>query len=87
MTREEAIEIFEDNDTVIENPNYLFTEIGEAWDMAIEALKEERPHGEWVKKTYGYLSAHECSECGFNGNQLWHFCPICGADMRGKNDE
>lgn len=40
MTNEEALAIFEDNDTVIENPNYLFTEIAEAWDIAIKALKE-----------------------------------------------
>lgn len=40
MTREEALAILDDKDTVIENPNYLFTEIGEAWDIAIEALKE-----------------------------------------------
>lgn len=53
MTNEEALAIFEDNDTVIENPNYLFTEIGEAWDKAIEALKEQRPHGEW-----DYLKEH-----------------------------
>ena len=43
---------------------------------------EDRPHGEWGKKTFGYLSTHECSECGFDGNWLWHFCPNCGADMR-----
>ena len=88
MTREEAIAIFGDNDTVIENPNYLFTEIGEAWDMAIEALKEQRPHGEWIKFTLegGFLSSHKCSNCGFNGNQLWHFCPSCGASMRVKDE-
>lgn len=39
MTRKEALAIFEDNETTIENPNYLFTEIGEAWDIAIEALQ------------------------------------------------
>ena len=50
-------------------------------------LKErERPHGEWIKFTLegGFLSSHKCSNCGFNGNQLWHFCPSCGASMRVK---
>ena len=48
--------------------------------------EEERPHGEWGKRTYGYLSTHDCSNCGFNGNQLWHFCPNCGASMRKEGE-
>ena len=48
----------------------------------------ERPHGEWIKFTLegGFLSSHKCSKCGFNGNQLWHFCPSCGASMRVKDE-
>lgn len=44
----------------------------------------ERPHGEWVKRTIGYLSTHECSNCDFNGDWLWKFCPNCGAKMTGE---
>lgn len=40
MTREEAIAILDDKETVIDNPNYLSAEIGEAWEMAVEALAE-----------------------------------------------
>lgn len=56
--------------------------------MAVEALKEQRPRGKWIKFTLegGFLSSHKCSKCGFNGNQLWHFCPSCGADMREEGD-
>lgn len=91
MTREEAIEIFEDNDTVIENPNYLFTEIGEAWDMAIEALKEERPHVEWIKVKFRtreeklfYGDAYRCSHCKVisDTHGSAHYCENCGADMK-----
>ena len=47
-------------------------------------FEPERSNGEWIKFTLegGFLSSHKCSNCGFNGNQLWHFCPNCGADMR-----
>ena len=57
MTREEAREILEDNETTIENPNYLFTEIAEAWDIAIEALKEPK-QGEWIRKSEYLLDLH-----------------------------
>lgn len=84
MTREEAIEILGLAQFTGNSASELDA-ISEALDVAIEALKE-RPHGEWGKKTFGYLSTHDCSNCGFNGNQLWHFCPNCGADMRGKHE-
>lgn len=52
-------------------------------------IENDRPHGEWIKFTLegGFLSSHKCSNCGFSGNQLWHFCPSCGADMRKEGDE
>lgn len=65
------------------------TNIMKAYDMAIEALKEERPHGEWKKD--GFFAI--CSECG---HELQHyelvvsrlnFCPTCGADMRKEGGE
>lgn len=52
------------------------------WALANGTPYIERPHGEWRKRTIGYLSTHECSVCGVNGNWLWYFCPSCGADMR-----
>lgn len=75
MTREEAI-------VVIWNRCQHCKQTEEA----IKVLKSERPHGEWGKRTYGYLSTHDCSNCGFNGNQLWHFCPNCGSDNRKRGE-
>ena len=51
-------------------------------------IENTRPQGEWIKFTLegGFLSSHKCSNCGFNGNQLWHFCPNCGASMRREGD-
>ena len=41
-------------------------------------------HGVWKRyaKTLG-----ECSECGEVVAILYKYCPNCGADMRGSNDE
>ena len=55
----------------------------------------ERKHGKWDKDS-DMAFYWKCSECGaylfwryeefmVNGNP--HFCPNCGADMRGREDE
>ena len=67
---------------------------------AVERFKEEYEiepkRGEWVKRTHNTLIAQVnfayCSECGQpimheHTRPLWSFCPNCGADMRGKDDE
>ena len=56
---------------------------------------EERPHGEWIslEKTrckgqlLPFWRTHECSVCSSTGQGDFNFCPKCGADMRGKNNE
>lgn len=58
------------------------TDIMEAYDMAIEALKEQRPHGEWEgdperKK----MVTRICTSCG-DRSVVGYFCMWCGADMR-----
>lgn len=77
-------------DLVQEDANIM-----EAYDMAIEALKEQRPHGLWVEGVIGY---HYCSEChnyaladddlaDDDGKEvLSNFCPNCGADMRKEGE-
>lgn len=87
MKREEAIRVLRDLWCFQKSERYSDREIREACEMAIEVLKDQRPHGEWGKRTIGYLSTHECSNCGFNGNWLWKFCPNCGAKMKGGESE
>ena len=41
-------------------------------------------HGRW--KSYG-KNLGECSECGEIVSVRSNYCPNCGADMRGSNDE
>lgn len=62
--------------------------------MAIEAL--ERKRGEWIQQRDEYWGVFwfNCSVCGQKPpndqfGQEWHsnFCPNCGADMRGGNND
>jgi hypothetical protein len=63
----------------------------------------DRPQGEWVPFEYGDERWHKCTACGVadryieyverpNGTTgklvaIRNYCPNCGADMRGDNDE
>ena len=60
---------------------------------AVERFKEEyeitdRPQGEWKPKNH---HTDYCSECGFEETQWrtteYRFCPLCGAHMKGADDE
>ena len=85
----------EDREAIIRRLESMYgeakdNETKEALFYAIEALKEQRPHGEWIDK--GEYA--ECSICGScSGTQFdgvepiplkTNFCPNCGADMRGE---
>lgn len=81
MNTEKAIEILES----VSWSGYEDKEIAEAVQMGADALKEQRPHGEWIEKCWNdprYVD-YECSVCKrsiMNGTP--DFCPNCGADMR-----
>lgn len=54
-------------------------------------LTEELPEGEWIEEeVFDGDIAYECSECGelfcliagTPADNLYNFCPNCGADMR-----
>lgn len=103
MTREEAIRVFEawiERDEKMKYADRL--ENIEIYNMAIEALKEQRPHGEWEKygdkieaydiagnKTWGQKRI--CTNCGFIKTYiedfgLYSICPNCGTDMREEGE-
>lgn len=67
----------------------------EADGMAIEALKSDRPEGEWLCSDDSYENA-VCSNCGFDSGesyvvvkyeQKWKACPMCEARMKGEDSE
>lgn len=51
-------------------------------------------HGKWIKAdSQQYFRKHypcfTCSECGYrkDSQKKWNYCPQCGADMRGTEDD
>ena len=86
MTREEAIQAWEQMRSEIDKENWLFVGTINPLmiDMAIEALSERT--GEWIREEeYGDLWV--CDQCGFASEHNYSFCSICGAMMIGGEDE
>ena len=57
-------------------------------DLEVEVVDVEpqRMRGRW--KTFGWNGVYcECSECGNVYSYHFNFCPFCGADMRGGQDD
>ncbi len=54
-------------------------------------IEPERKDGKWIRhgiKEGHLIEKYTCSECGFYfGTKTSNFCPDCGADMRGEQDE
>ena len=91
MTNKEAIEALKLMAAQVEWEYPL--EWQEAIDKAVEALK--RAQGRWInkRKEAGAVGmtyiVKQCSCCGFTHSLVIPvgFCPNCGADMRGGQDE
>ena len=55
-------------------------------------IEPERKIGKWIYEEDGIIHGH-CSCCGFHAIYQetdvfgYDFCPNCGADMRGEQDE
>lgn len=88
MTNEEAIKILEVDKAYLYPDNRVYNR--RAYDMAIKALKNERPQGEWIDNGQGF---HFCKSCGYFAlyqthdtktyfEKLSDCCPHCGAKMK-----
>ena len=57
-------------------------------DKEIKSLQSvDRPMGEWLARDCVFGVVY-CSECGYELKQNdTHFCPNCGARMKGADDE
>lgn len=59
-----------------------------------ENAEPERENGKWIEHDDWYGVYYECSVCkepftlidGTPQDNLYNFCPNCGAEMRGEND-
>ena len=73
-------------------PDMCQTESCEIW-WALKALSDQ-PKGEWIWQlaNNGWVD-HVCSVCGYTENTDihvslgWKYCPNCGAEMKGVDDE
>lgn len=91
MTNEEAIKVLEADKAYL-YPDECYN--AGAYDMAIEELKNERPHGKWIKKCEragAYVGdssvySYTCPFCGEKEFAIYPFCH-CGADMREADDD
>lgn len=95
MTRDEALKKMQAVKSYMTsgNPIWSVTEIGEAFDMAIEALEQpERKTGKWIIEPYDAqndIFIHRCGTCmrvAMLGGHTTKFkyCPICGSAMEGE---
>lgn len=68
---------------------YVFRE---GFRRGYEKGKADRPRGEWFKDEEGTFI---CSACGSGykdqptlmGKPMFEWCPLCGARMKGEDDE
>ena len=60
----------------------------------VPTVEPERPHGMWEYVQYDgnpKIGNWHCSNCrlivnlGFEGAPYYHYCPGCGADMKGEH--
>lgn len=75
------------------NKKYYSEEYIKGWENGVKAQYEARPKGEWIDK--GQYAV--CSNCGADSGTQYDgvqpvprktsFCPDCGADMRGEEDD
>lgn len=72
----------------------MFADIGQALSD-LPSAQPERKKGKWIpqemNKSYGRISTAvyyypKCSVCGWSADNT-NFCPNCGADMRGGQNE
>ena len=80
-----------------EEKQKLIAEFKAAMDNAVFTVEPERPKGYWIADTSHCYDDDEdtfecsvCKEpftliCGTPKDNLYNFCPNCGADMRGEN--
>ena len=101
MNSQQAINLLKGLEQSLDDYCELNDEGKAAFRMAIEALElfgnaeqlpsaqPEREKGKWIADNHDFWV---CSNCKFpseahGANILYKFCPNCGADMRGADDE
>ena len=65
-----------------------FKSIGTSEDFENSIMKriDSRPKGEWIDDTGIYATCSVCKEQLYQAIP-YHYCPNCGADMKGADNE
>jgi hypothetical protein len=64
------------------------TLIADIYNRTPAADVVEVRRGEWERIPYSFAGGYRCSCCGTKSMEnYWNFCPNCGADMRGNNND
>lgn len=93
MERAEAIKIIDCYDIGfydLSGEKIPADKLADAFDMAIEALSTDRPMGEWIKRGTKITCSHCKSAWSASFDTIivgMKYCPYCGADMRGGDNE
>lgn len=58
------------------------------FNKVIRGAVVDRPKGEWINTALSDRSDNIiCDQCGYDSIARYNFCPNCGADMRGDQNE
>ena len=66
--------------------------VAKVWDQIkdLPSAQPERKKGKWINRSLNILypewARYTCSVCGEHSNR-YDYCPNCGADMRGEEDD
>ena len=84
MDMKNAIHIIEAyKDRLTSSPSNQLDQDIAAFDKALLAMREYRPRGEWIDAEHSW----NCSICHTNCDSYYDYCPHCGADLRGSDDD
>lgn len=94
ISRQDAIDALGDEPEVWTGKDEYAMGLNNQWHYDKNAIlkcpsaQPERKMGKWIDKSGGIENAwNYCSVCGEQAIDLYDFCPNCGADMRGGEDE
>lgn len=65
-------------------PDFNCAEVRDTFNAIPAADVRPTVRGKWVDEPIKGIRYH-CSVCQGRFDYTWHFCPNCGADMRGNN--
>lgn len=94
IRREDALKALLKLPCKIDSDNYTWIRLSDAFgtiDEDVPSAEPERKKGRWIEQDDSWDGVYyECSVCkeaytlidGTPSDNLYHFCPNCGADMR-----